>query len=69
MPPVDTFLARFRAVLERRRRFVFDEEVEALSRIEQAVALVALLELGKSGEARIGQSAHLDPITVWGGQL
>jgi len=68
MPPVEAFLARFRAVLERRRRFVFDEEVDALSRIEQAVALVALLELGKSGEARIGQSAHLDPITVWGGQ-
>ena len=44
------------------------EEVDQLSRIEQAVALVALLELGKSGEARIGQSAHLDPITVWGGQ-
>jgi segregation and condensation protein A len=68
LPPIDTFLARFRAVLERRRRFVFDEEVDALSRIEQAVALVALLELGKSGEARIGQSAHLDPIVVWGGQ-
>ena len=68
LPSLDTFLIRFRALLDGRRRFVFDEEVEKLSRIEQGVALAALLELGKSGEAKIGQAAHLDPIVVWGGK-
>jgi len=68
MPPTEAFLARFRALLGTRRRFVFDEEVDELSRIEQAVALVALLELGKLGEAKIGQAAHLEPIVVWGGK-
>lgn len=68
LPPTEAFLVRFRALLGGRRRFVFDEEVDELSRIEQAVALVALLELGKSGEAKIGQSAHLEPIVVWGGR-
>lgn len=68
LPPTEAFLARFRALLGGRRRFVFDEEVDELSRIEQAVALVALLELGRSGEAKIGQSAHLEPIVVWGGK-
>ena len=68
LPSTDVFLARFRALLGGRRRFVFDEEVDEMTRIEQAVALVALLELGRSGEARIGQSAHLEPIVVWGGK-
>jgi segregation and condensation protein A len=68
LPPTELFLERFRALLSGRRRFVFDEEVDELSRIEQAVALVALLELGKSGEAKLGQSAHLEPIVVWGGK-
>ena len=45
-----SFSSRFRAVLARRRRFVFDEEVEGLSRVEQAVAFLALLELRKTGE-------------------
>ena len=68
LPPTEMFLTRFRSLLGSRRRFVFDEEVEQLSRIEQAVALVAVLELGKLGEARIGQPAHLEPIVVWGGK-
>ena len=68
LPPTELFLSRFRSLIEGKRRFVFDEEVGELSRIEQAVALVALLELGKSGEAKIGQSAHLEPIVVWGGK-
>jgi len=66
-PPVTLFLDRFRAVLRRRQRFVFDEETGQLSRIEQAVAFLALLELRKSGEARIGQPAPFEPITVWNG--
>jgi segregation and condensation protein A len=65
LPPVGLFLERFRAALRRRRRFVFDEEVDGLSRIEQAVAFLALLELRKTGEVRLGQPAPLQPISVW----
>ena len=63
-PPISLYLDRFRAVLGRRRRFVFDEEVDGLSRVEQAVAFLALLELGKAGEARLGQEAPFAPISV-----
>jgi segregation and condensation protein A len=65
LPPLSQFLGRFRAVLRRRRSFVFDEEVDGLSRIEQAVAFLALLELRKAGEIRLAQPVPLDPITVW----
>jgi segregation and condensation protein A len=64
-PPVSLFLDRFRAVLSRQRRFVFDSEVDSLSRIEQAVAFLALLELRKAGEIKLGQPAPFEPITVW----
>jgi segregation and condensation protein A len=63
-PPVSQFLERFRAVLARRRVFDFDTEVEGLPRIEQAVALLALLELRKSGEIGLSQSAPFMPIRV-----
>ena len=64
-PPVSLFLERFRSVLRRQRRFEFDAEVASLSRMEQAVAFLALLELRKNGEARLGQPAPFEPITVW----
>jgi segregation and condensation protein A len=64
-PPVERFLERFRAVLARRRRFDFDEEIEGLSRIEQAVAFLALLELRRTGDVRLGQPGPFQPITVW----
>jgi segregation and condensation protein A len=64
-PPVSLFLERFRVLLRRRRRFVFDREVGSLSRVEQAVAFLALLELRKAGEVALGQSAPFEPITVW----
>jgi len=64
-PPVSLFLERFRALLARRRRFDFDEEVRALSRMEQAVAFLALLELRRSGEILLGQPAPFAPIAVW----
>ncbi len=67
LPSTAVFLERVRALVARRRRFVFDEEVTDLSRIEQAVALLALLELGKDQEIRLGQSGHLEPIVVWKG--
>lgn len=63
-PPVSQFVERFRAVLGRRRRFDFDAEVERLSRVEQAVAFLALLELRRSGEIAISQSAPFAPIRV-----
>ncbi len=64
-PPVSLFLERFRALIRRRRRFSFDEEVASLSRIEQAVAFLALLEMRKAGEVMIGQQAPFEPITAW----
>jgi segregation and condensation protein A len=63
-PPVSQFLERFRAVLRRRSRFDFDAEVRALSRIEQAVAFLALLELRRAGEVAIEQAAPFAPIRV-----
>ncbi|HXG76341.1 MAG TPA: segregation/condensation protein A [Gaiellaceae bacterium] len=63
-PPVSQFLERFRALLVRRRRFDFDDEVCGLSRVEQAVAFLALLELRKAGEVELGQAAPFAPIRV-----
>ena len=63
-PPVSQFLDRFRAVLGRRQRFDFDHEVEGLSRIEQAVAFLALLELRRVGEVSLEQAAPFAPIRV-----
>jgi segregation and condensation protein A len=63
-PPVAQFLARFRAVLTRRHRFDFDAEVVALSRAEQAVAFLAVLELRRAGEVALAQAAPFAPIRV-----
>ena len=63
-PPVAQFLARFRGLLARSGRFLFDREVARLSRVEQAVAFLALLELGKAGEVTIRQLAPFEPISV-----
>ena len=63
-PPVSQFLDRFRAVLRRRSRFDFDAEVGGLSRVEQAVAFLALLDLRRAGEIVIDQAAPFAPIRV-----
>jgi segregation and condensation protein A len=63
-PPVVQFVERFRTLLRRRRRFDFEQEVGRLERIEQAVAFLALLELRKSGEIRIEQTAPFAPIRI-----
>jgi len=63
-PPVALFLDRFRSLLRRRGRFVFDAEVASLARLEQAVAFLALLELRKAGEVTLRQPAPFDPIAV-----
>lgn len=63
-PPVSQFLERFRAVLRRRRVLDFDAEVAGLSRVEQAVAFLALLELRKADEVSLSQAAPFAPIRV-----
>jgi segregation and condensation protein A len=63
-PPVSQFLERFRAVLQGRRVFDFETEVDGLSRVEQAVAFLALLELRKAGEVALDQASPLAPIRV-----
>ena len=63
-PPVAQFLERFRGLLQRRRLFDFDSEVEALSRLEQASAFLALLELRKQNEVAIDQAAPFGRIRV-----
>jgi segregation and condensation protein A len=63
-PPVSRFLERFRALLGRRRLFDFEAEVAGLTRVEQAVAFLALLELRKAGEVSLDQASPLAPIRV-----
>jgi segregation and condensation protein A len=63
-PPVAQFVERFRSLLRRRRRFDFEQEVAGLSRIEQAVAFLAVLELRKIGEIGIEQAAPFAPIRI-----
>ncbi len=64
-PPVSRFLERFRALIRKRGRFAFDREVDGLTRPEQIVAFLALLELRKRDEIAVGQTAPFEPITVW----
>ncbi|MFN2469858.1 MAG: ScpA family protein [Gaiellaceae bacterium] len=63
-PPVAQFVERFRGLLARRRRLDFETEVRGLSRAEQAVAFLALLELRKGGEVALEQAAPFAPIRV-----
>jgi segregation and condensation protein A len=63
-PPVSQFLDRWRALLRRRARFDFDQEVAGLSRIEVAVAFLALLELRKQNEIAIAQASPFAPIRI-----
>ena len=65
-PPVSQFLERFRAVLRRRSRFDFETEVRELTRLEQASAFLAVLELRRSGELLLEQAAPFAPIRVVG---
>ncbi|HJQ73744.1 MAG TPA: segregation/condensation protein A [Gaiellaceae bacterium] len=63
-PPVSQFVERFRALLRRRTRLDFDTEVAGLSRVEQAVAFLALLELRRGGEIDLEQAAPFAPIRI-----
>ena len=63
-PPVSQFLERFRVLLHRRSRFDFDAEVRELTRLEQASAFLAVLELHRAGELTLEQAAPFAPIRV-----
>jgi segregation and condensation protein A len=63
-PPVSQFVERWRSLLARRGRLDFDHEVTGLSRIEVAVAFVALLELCKQGELAVEQASPFAPIRI-----
>jgi segregation and condensation protein A len=63
-PPVTQFVERFRALLRRRRRLDFEQAVEGLSRVEQAVAFLAVLELRRADEVTIDQAAPFAPIRI-----
>ena len=63
-PPVSRFVERWRSLLRRRARFDFDQEVAGLSRVEVAVAFLALLELRKQDEIAIAQAAPFAPIRI-----
>jgi segregation and condensation protein A len=63
-PPVSQFVERFRALLAKRTRVDFDEAVEGMSRVEVAVAFVALLDLRRANEIRIDQAAPFAPIRI-----
>ncbi len=63
-PPIERFLDRFRATLRRRKAFMLDAELDGLSRLEQAAAFLALLELRKGNEVTIEQAAPFAPIRV-----
>ena len=63
-PPVAQFLQRFRALLRRRTVLDFDSEIADLSRAEQAVAFLALLELRRVNEISLSQAAPFAPIRI-----
>jgi segregation and condensation protein A len=63
-PPVSLFVERFRALLGRRSRVDFDEVADGLSRIEVAVAFLALLYLRRANEIVIDQAAPFAPIRI-----
>lgn len=63
-PPLEQFVQRFRSLLGKRKRFDFESELSELSRVEQAIAFLALLELGRLGEVAINQAAPFAPIRV-----
>jgi len=63
-PPVSQFVERWRSLLRRRTRFDFDQEVAGLTRVEVAIAFLALLELRKQDEIAIAQAGSFAPIRI-----
>jgi len=63
-PPVAQFVERWRSLLRRRSRLDFDQEVSGFSRIEVAVAFLALLELRRQCEVTVSQASPFAPIRI-----
>ncbi len=63
-PPVSQFVERFRSLLARRSRVDFDAAVEGFSRVEIAVAFLALLDLRRADEIAIEQAGSFAPIRI-----
>jgi segregation and condensation protein A len=63
-PPVAQFIERWRSLLRRRTWLDFDQEVAGFSRIEVAIAFLALLELGKQQEITVSQASPFAPIRI-----
>ncbi|MCW2927242.1 MAG: chromosome segregation and condensation protein ScpA [Thermoleophilia bacterium] len=61
---VHEMTGRLLGQLRQRRHFSLDEAVEGLTRLDQAVAFVAALELCKAGEVQLSQEDRFGPITV-----
>ncbi len=61
---VHEMTGRLLGVLHKRRSFSLDEAVEGLTRLDQAVAFVAALELCKAGHVMLAQDDRFGPITV-----
>ena len=61
---VHEMTGRLLGVLRSRRSFSLDEAVEGLTRLDQAVAFVAALELCKAGEVTLEQQDRFGPIMV-----
>jgi len=63
-PPVSRFVERWRSLLRRRARLDFDQETAGLSRVEIAVAFLAVLELASRRELAVAQAAAFAPIRI-----
>jgi segregation and condensation protein A len=63
-PPVARFLERWRSLLRRRSQLDFDQETAGLSRVEIAVAFLAVLELAKACEIAVAQASPFAPIRI-----
>lgn len=61
---VHEMTGRLLGVLRQRRTFQLEEAIEGLSRLDQAVAFVAALELCKAGHVELVQEQRFGPITV-----
>ena len=63
-PPVSQFLERWRSLLRRRSLLDFDTETAGFSRVEVAVAFLAMLELARSHELAVAQASPFAPIRI-----
>jgi len=63
-PPVAQFIEKWCQLLRRRAVVDFDQEVAGLTRVEVAVAFLALLELSKEHLLTVSQASAVAPIRI-----